>query len=156
MPWILLRADQAVCNSSLAFTFCSKTAKGETLGPSYVFSGQVHSPAYVCGLQIFRNILEFFKVHHGHIFPQFVLLRFLVSLLLSQTDVAASDFCDIKNCQRLFLKNALNISLYAENLHWVMSVQTTSRRELFRDLPAMSNNDCTWDFWGAPTLVCFL
>ena len=46
MSSTLIQADE---NSALAFTACLLRPSGETLGPSHIFLGHVHSPMYAHG-----------------------------------------------------------------------------------------------------------
>ena len=74
----------------------SRSVRGERLGPSQVFSENVHIPAHVSGLLDSQEYAKVFQsplwTAHSLTFP----LRLLVSFLFALVVIIASGNCDVK------------------------------------------------------------
>lgn len=115
---------QAAYNTTLAFTFClskaSRSARGEKLGPSQTFPGEVHSSAHVHGLLDPQEYVGVFQrplwTSHSLALKKFFLWSAsCLSHLLSLPQAASM----LNYCCWLFLTNAPEKRLFT--LSWVRS-----------------------------------
>ena len=126
--------------------------------------GDVHSLAYVCGLLNFQKYIKVFKSPLWTPFSPICPFKIFWWTSYSPRLVLLVQISVIKQLSEIIFEKkkknktkqtkTLNSSLFAESMHWLISEQTILRRELFRNHPAMLNNDSPLGFlrWCNPGL----